>query len=332
MSVTWDWVDFVLGATASLATSWLLVSRLERLGERFGFSEALLGLVAALAADAPEITSAVTALGHHQGSVGIGVVLGSNVFNLAALLGLGALVAGRIALHRRVVVLAGAVALWAAAACLLVVEGVVDPLAGLLLVAVALLPYLWSAGWSQRRLARTAAPGPALRWVAAAVADEEVELAEVIDVRRGDWRDGLLAVGSLAVVVAASVTMERAATGLGRHFGLPDIVLGGIILAAVTSLPNAVVAVHLAARGRGSAVLSEALNSNTLNVAFGLLLPAAVVGLGGGSEGRLVAVWYAVATLGSLVLAWAGRGLRRPAGWVIVAGYLALVAVLIASP
>ena len=53
---------FCAGVVASLAASWLLVSRLERLGERAGFSEAWLGLVAALAADAPEITSSVVAL------------------------------------------------------------------------------------------------------------------------------------------------------------------------------------------------------------------------------------------------------------------------------
>ena len=87
---------FCAGVVVSLAASWLLVSRLERLGERAGFSEAWLGLVAALAADAPEITSAVTALSRGQASVGAGVVIGSNVFNLAALLGLAAVVAGWI--------------------------------------------------------------------------------------------------------------------------------------------------------------------------------------------------------------------------------------------
>ena len=98
---------FVAGVAVSLSASWLLVSRLERLGERAGISEAWLGLVAALAADAPEITSAVAALAHGQSSIGAGVVIGSNVFNLAALLGLSAMVAGRIAFHRRVVLLGG---------------------------------------------------------------------------------------------------------------------------------------------------------------------------------------------------------------------------------
>ena len=89
-------VVFVLAAAVSLATSWLLVSRLERIGARIGLSEALLGMLAALAADAPEITASVTALAGHHARIGAGVVIGSNVFNLAALLGVSAVVAGEI--------------------------------------------------------------------------------------------------------------------------------------------------------------------------------------------------------------------------------------------
>lgn len=42
-------------------------------GTRLGLSEALLGMLAALAADAPEITAAVTALVRHDQRVGDGV-------------------------------------------------------------------------------------------------------------------------------------------------------------------------------------------------------------------------------------------------------------------
>src|SRR5215475_3417946 len=114
---------FVAGAVVSLLTSLVLVARLERVGERLGLSEALLGMVAALAADAPEVTAALTAIAHHEQRIGAGVILGSNVFNLAALLGLGAIVARWVALHRKVVLLGGAVALWVAVVCLLVVTG-----------------------------------------------------------------------------------------------------------------------------------------------------------------------------------------------------------------
>src|SRR3984893_11702186 len=118
---------FLAGAVVSLLTSFVLVLRLERVGERLGLSEALLGMVAALAADAPEVTAAVTAVAHHEQRVGAGVVIGSNVFNLAALLGLGAVVAGSIALHRKVVLLGGGVGIWVGGVCLVTVIGLVPP-------------------------------------------------------------------------------------------------------------------------------------------------------------------------------------------------------------
>src|SRR5258707_12217063 len=91
---------FLAGALVSLVTSFVLVARLERVGERVGLSEALLGMGAALAADAPEGPPAVTAVAHHAQRGGGGVILGWNVFKLAAPLGLGGLGAWRIGLHR----------------------------------------------------------------------------------------------------------------------------------------------------------------------------------------------------------------------------------------
>jgi Ca2+/Na+ antiporter len=133
------------------------------------------------------------------------------------------------------------------------------------------------------------------------------------------------------VVVLASTVMELTATNLGHRFAVPGIITGGIVLAAVTSLPNAVAAVYLATRGRGAAVLSTALNSNALNVIAGLLIPAAITGLGSPStQTTLVTGWYAGLTAAVLVAAFAGRGLRRPAGSAIIAAYAAFLAALLA--
>jgi cation:H+ antiporter len=322
-------VIFAAGAAVSLLTSWLLVSRLERIGERLGLSEALLGILAALAADAPEITAAVAALTSHQQRIGAGVVLGSNVFNLAALLGLGAVVAGRIGLHRRVVALSGAVALWVAAVCVLVVGGAVPPLAGLVLAALVVALYIAVLGTGGKGLRL---PAPWRAWLRSAVAEEELELEDAIRPSRGRWTDAATAAGALIVVVVTSIAMERAASSLGRSLGVPDIVTGGLVLAAVTSLPNAVAAVYLASRGRGAATLSTALNSNTLNVIAGLLLPGALLGLGASSgQALLVAAWYGGLTLAVLALASRHRGLSRRQGAAIIAAYAAFTASLIIS-
>ena len=320
-------VAFALGTATSLATSWLAVQRLERLGERFGFSEAALGLLAAFAADAPEITAAATAFAHHHHAVGAGVALGSNVFNLAALLGLGALVAGRLHLHRRVVVLGGAVALWIAAWTAAAVAQGCSATVALAACLVALVPYIAVLAAGPARLGARSASGPAasrraLRWLAAAVEDEETELSPAIRPKRGRALAAAVAAGAVAAVVAASVAMESAATTLGSRWSVPGIVVGGLVLAAVTSLPNVVAAVYLASRGRGAAVLSTAFNSNAFNAVAGLLLPAVAAGsLDLGSGGLLVAASFVGLTALSVGLAHRGRGLGRPAGAVLVGAY-----------
>jgi hypothetical protein len=166
----------------------------------------------------------------------------------------------------------------------------------------------------------------------AAVAEEEQELEGVIDRAHGTPRDVILAGLSLLLVVGGSVAMERAASALGRDFAVPRIVVGGLVLAAVTSLPNAVAAIYLAARGRGAAVLSTALNSNALNVVVGLLIPATILGLGApSSEAILTGAWYAGLTVVALLFAYGDRGLLRDAGVLIVAAYFVFVASLLAT-
>ena len=113
---------------------------------------------------------------------------------------------------------------------------------------------------------------------------------------------------------------------------MPEIVIGGLVLAAVTSLPNAVAAVYLAARGRGAATLSTALNSNTLNVVLGLLLPATILGLGAPSDQTiLITLWYVLLTVAVLGLAYGQHGLRRMAGGLIIAAYAAFTVSVLLS-
>ena len=326
-------VVFVLAAAVSLTTSWLLVSRLERIGARIGLSEALLGMLAALAADAPEITASVTALAGHHSRIGAGVVIGSNVFNLAALLGLGAVVAGEIRLHRRVIILEGTVAIAIAMICLGVVLGGPGPGIGLLAAVAVLVPYLVVSGVSPRRLADLGLPRSWAVWLSGAIADEEQELEPAIHPSPADTRDVVVALLATAVVVGASIAMELTASTLGERHQVAEIVIGGLVLAGVTSLPNAVSALYLAVRGRGAATLSIALNSNALNVTIGLMLPGLLVGLGAPSgQGTLIAAWYLGLTAVTLGLAYTSRGLRRAHGALVIGGYVAFVAaVLIAS-
>jgi cation:H+ antiporter len=303
---------------------------LERVGERLGVSEALLGLIAALSADGPVITSSVAAIAGGHGTVGIGVTLGSNVFNLAALLGVSALVAGGIRFHRREIALEGAVGLWMAVLSVLVVAGLIPAVVGLILALAVFVPYLVASAEGPAARARIRLPERWSEWLARALAEEEAELAEAIRSQPGDRRDALVALFALAVVIGASVTIEEQATTIGARMGWSQIVVGGLILAAVTSLPNLVAAIYLASRGRGAATLSEAFNSNVFNVIVGLLLPGAILGIAAEEgSGLLVAFSYAGLTCLALALAFQGHGLTRWTGSIIIACYCIFVAAVL---
>ncbi|HEX7473613.1 MAG TPA: hypothetical protein VF323_11065 [Candidatus Limnocylindrales bacterium] len=320
---------FALSVIVSLTASVLVVSRLERVGERLGLSEALLGLLAALAADGPEITASITAIAGGHGTIGVGVTLGSNVFNLAALLGLSALIAGRIGLHRRAVILEGALGIVLALLSLAVVAGLIGPTVGIILGLIAFVPYVGYSALRPASRPRVNLPRQWSAWLARALAEEESELAVAIRPRRGEPRDAVVVLVAVVIVIAASVAMEQTATSLGTQAGWPPIVIGGLILAAVTSLPNAVAAIYLASRGRGAATLSTAFNSNAINVIVGLLIPAAILGLGAASQdARFVALFYVGLTAGAVGLALRQRGLDRRSGSIIVVAYLVFAAVL----
>jgi Ca2+/Na+ antiporter len=146
---------------------------------------------------------------------------------------------------------------------------------------------------------------------------------------RGRRRDTLQAGLAVALVVGASIAMEEAAASFGSRQHVPQIITGGLVLAGVTSIPNAVAAVYLGLRGRGAATLSTAMNSNALNVIAGLLLPGTIAGLGAASAAStLVAASYAGLTVLALGGAYAAGGLRRAHGAVIVGAYLAFAVAL----
>ena len=91
---------------------------------------------------------------------------------------------------------------------------------------------------------------------------------------------GLIVV-AVALIILGAEGMVRTALSLAGDWHVSHVVVGVLILAVLTSLPNAFTAIRLGTSDRGTALVSETLNSNTINLAGGVMLPALIVGLGG---------------------------------------------------
>jgi len=319
-------VLLLVGAFAlTVSSSVVLARELDRIGERLGFSEALLGIVTALGADAPEIASAVAAVVAGHEDTGVGVVVGSNVFNLAALLGVSALIAGPVRIHRHGLLLNGGVAIVVAIVGLLVATDVVPGVVGLVLALVVLAPYVTLSALHERARSRLPAA------LQEAVAEEHRDARRDEFSRPATSLDALAVVPALAAVVGGAYGMVAAAQSLGERWGVSDLVLGAIVLAALTSIPNLIAAVRLARHGRGAACVSEALNSNNANILVGLCVPATILGFGAASGIEdFAGLWMVGMTLVAVALGFGG-GLTRREGAAIVALYVVFTVVVAAS-
>ena len=320
---------FVASLALTLAATVVFARWLDRCSEALGVSEGLHGVLTALGADAPEIATAVAALVSSHAKIGVGVVIGSNVFNIAALLGLSAVVAGRVRIHRHGLLLNGGVALAVTALAAALVLGAVGAVVATLLLALVLVPYVILLSVRPVRLQRLVPTAPARAFLAAAVREEVLDLRTGEVTPKASRRDAAVLATTLAVVVLGSVGMVRAAEDLGRRYGVSDIIVGTLVLAALTSLPNLLTAVRLALHGRGAATVSEALNSNSLNVLAGIALPALAISLGPASGLVTFSVWWLVGmTIVAIALTYTEGGLRRAEGGVIVGLYVAFAAVM----
>ena len=303
---------FFVSLIATLYAAAVFADHLDRLGARLGLPESLLGLLTAAGADAPELAAAVAALASGATGVGLGVVVGSNVFNLGAMIGASALAVGAVTLRREALALEGGVALGVTGAVSLLGFGVVPAWAALTLTLVVLVPYIVVIARAERGNPILGEPhrrnpphGRAL------------------------WRSLLLMPVAVTAIVFGSIGMVHASLRLADRAGISHVLVGTLLLAVLTSIPNAYTGVRLGRAHRGSALVSETMNSNTINLVGGVAVPALFVAFGARFSNLVAAdvVWLLAATAVTIVLLARRRGMGRIGGGLLIASWAGFAAV-----
>jgi cation:H+ antiporter len=301
-------LGWLLGLSAALWCAERLVHALDRLGHRVHLSAALLGTLVAFGADGPEVTSALIALTSGSQDVGAGVLIGSNIYNLAGLLGLSAILAGPLLIGpRRLAPEEGLNLLLTAVATLLIL--LVSLHVPLALVALVLFAgYLVRIGHPIRTRDRgedvAAAPSPA--WLASNIAI------------------------SVLGIVAGSELLVRSSLYLAPRLHIPATVVGTVVLAIATSLPNTWAAVSLARRGQASAAVVATFSSNSINLVVGFAVPALFIAPHLPSVARFDVFWLGGMTVAAVALLAARHALTRREGMLLAGLYAAFLLVRLA--
>ncbi|MFC7128310.1 calcium/sodium antiporter [Haloferax chudinovii] len=287
----------------------LLVDAAVRSARRFGLSELTIGLtIVAIGTSTPELSVAVDAAYKGLGDIAVANVLGSNIYNLAFVLGVISLV--RVIPVAESLVSRDGVALLAST----VLGGVVlfdlrvTRLEGAVLVGafVAYTAFLL-------RGSQTGADGPTDHSTDQSLGDGGVTrpITGRIDF---PGRDAVFLAGGLALVLVSGDYMVLAASELARGAGVSEWVIGGTIVAAGTSTPEfAVSLVALRQRSLGVSV-GNVVGSNILNITgiVGVAAVASPLAVSASALGTFA--WLAAVTLLLVAALWTGRALSRLEG------------------
>jgi cation:H+ antiporter len=299
-----------------------LVDATVALARRAGVSNLVVGLtVVAAGTSAPELVVTADAALAGLGDVAVGNVAGSNVYNLAFILGVIAALRvvpiERSLVRRDGAVLVASTLLFAG----VLLDGTVTRLEGGVLLAtfVAYTAYLLrdataSVGEVTASGGDASAPSNDASASSPGPADDRSPIPLRVASPAAVGRDVAVLVAGLAVVLATGHLLVASAVTIASAAGLSDALVGGTIVAAGTSTPEFAVSLVALSRGSTGVSVGNVVGSNVFNA-------LAVTGVG--ALVRPLAVtpvvletvaWLVAVVVVAVVLMWSGRRLSRGEG------------------
>ncbi len=281
---------------------------------RLGIAPLIVGLtVVAFGTSAPEMVVSVGAATTGAGGIALGNVIGSNICNIALILGLAALIRPmkvQVQLIRLdIPIMIGA----SVALVVLLADGVLGRLDGLLLVG-AMAAYLWFLIATARR-DRNALAG----------AVEDTAHAASIPTGRGI----MMVVGGLALLVLGGKLFVDGAVDLAESLGVSERIIGLTVIALGTSLPELATSVVASVKNEGDMSIGNVIGSNIFNI-------LAILGISATVQ-PLVSDAFSLLDFGMMLglaiclfpLVRTGFTLNRWEGALLLASYVAYVTFLI---
>ena len=308
----WLSIAFIVGGLAALAwSSDLFIDGAATVAKALGISPFVVGMVViGFGTSAPELcVSTLSGLSGHS-NLSLGNAYGSCVFNIAAILGVAALL-HPLKVKPAVAFVAGPVlAAIAAVSYALLRDGECSRLEACMLLGVflVLLPmYCWFDQKTNAAEPGAVPAGGRRPPTARMLADPRYKRIGRLRL----WVACVKLVAGLAALIGSSHILVWGAVDLARCMGAGELMIGLTIVAAGTSLPELASAVAAARRGENEFVLGNIIGSNFFNSLAVVGLAAAISPARGFSPYILLRDLPAMIAL-SLSITFFGLNWRRP--------------------
>jgi cation:H+ antiporter len=312
----------------------IFVDSLVEVGESLGISQIILGVTAsAIGTSLPEFGSAMIAVFSGNPDIGVGVVIGSNIWNIAGILGISSLAAGYIFVKKEELKRDGLMTLLTAVILLIfmVMFNEITRVVGVILV-VAYIIYLYILIKSQQKKSKpedsdveetetsTGSDEPKKS------SSENVLVEEVIGSGRSRNKNILISLVGLAGLIIGSRLLVYSGVEIGELTGVPQIIMGLFALAIGTSMPELVVTLRSAMKKMHSLSIGTVLGSNIFNILIGIGIPSLFMNI---PVDKLAVSFDAPVMIGVtallILLSYRKSKLSRIGGAVLVTVYIAYI-------
>lgn len=292
----------------------LLVKGSASLAARAGLTPLVIGLtVVAFGTSSPELAVSLKAALAGQGDVAVGNVVGSNVLNIAVILGLSAVICP-ISVHLQLIKVDVPIMILVSVLLpVLLSDGRLGRVEGGLLCAGIVVYTIFNVMMARK----------------GAAAEVESEFAESVPKATQHWSFDLgLIGGGLATLVVGSRLLVDNSIEVARAFQISEAVIGLTVVALGTSMPELATSIIAAVRRQPDIALGNVIGSNIFNILATLGLSSLMVPM---TAGGITLVDYAV-MVGTAVLLlpflMTGPRLGRLEGLVFLGGYCGYLAFL----
>jgi cation:H+ antiporter len=319
--LTFVWL--VVGLVCLVFGAEWLVRGASTVATKLGVAPIVVGLtVVAFGTSAPEMAVSVSGALSGNADVAIGNVVGSNTFNILAILGLSAAISGLSIEQRLLKFDIPVLILITVVVYGLILNDVVGRIEGVVLF-LGIIVY---TSWLLRGARKGESPAVEAEYKEAVESVEGSTFSQSLA-----FQIGLVLVG-LALLVLGSQLLVNSATEIASALGVSDLVIGLTVVAAGTSLPELATSVLAAIRGQRDIAVGNVVGSNIFNLLAVLGASAAVSSNGVAVNSEVIRLDFPVmlaATIVLLPICWNGFMIKKWEGSFLVMFYIAYVAYLI---
>lgn len=320
-----DIIYLIAGLVLILTGANALTDGASAIARRIGISDLVVGLtVVAFGTSAPELVISVMSAANGNAGMAIGNVVGSNIFNILAIIGITAMVRP-IVIERTV--MTREVPMVLISSVVLLILGNTSLLDGAEAPAVTradgllLLIFFGLFIWYTFATAKSAAP------------DEPAGVNASAKGQMKPLKSILWVVGGLAMLVIGGDRFVAGASGIASMMGISDAVIGLTIAAAGSSLPELATSIVAARKGQTSLAVGNVIGSNIFNIFFVLGATATIHPVAFGTIGNIDLLTLTGASALFLCCGWliGRRTITRAEGAIFTLSYIAYISYLVAS-